>query len=159
MDCSPPGSPVHGILQARILECVTIPFTRVSSRPRDRTQVSRITGRVFTIWATREAHFASRQVLWLDEFLEVGVSGSKGACVCDSERWCGLDEISDDKQDRTTVEDAAASLDVLISSLGFVTGSQGCGGNSSFRRWEVGLRVCRVPADLEHGSVSLRITG
>ena len=57
------------------------------------------------------------------------------------------------------MEDSAASLDVLISSLGFVTVSQGCGGNSSFSRWEVGLRVCRVPADLEHGSVSLRITG
>ena len=114
MGCSPPGSPVHGILQARILECITIPFTRVSSRPRDRTQVSRITGRVFTIWATREAHFASRQVLWLDEFLEVGVSGSKSACICDSERWCGLDEISNNEQNRTTVKDAAPSLDVLM---------------------------------------------
>ena len=40
MDCSPPGSSVHGILQARILECVAIPFSRGSSRPRDRTLVS-----------------------------------------------------------------------------------------------------------------------
>ena len=40
MDCSPPGSPVHGILQARILEWVAIPFSRGSSPPRDRTQVS-----------------------------------------------------------------------------------------------------------------------
>ena len=56
MDCSPPGSSVHGILQARILECVAIPFTRGSSWPRDWTLVSCIAGRFFTIWATREAH-------------------------------------------------------------------------------------------------------
>ena len=37
MDCIPPGSSVHGILQARILEWVAIPFSRASSQPRDRT--------------------------------------------------------------------------------------------------------------------------
>ena len=55
MDSSPPGSSVHGILQARILEWVVISFSRGSSRPRDRTQVSRIRGRRFNLWATREA--------------------------------------------------------------------------------------------------------
>ena len=55
MDCSPPGSSVHGILQARILEWVVISFSRGSSQPRDGTQVSCIAGRFFTIWATREA--------------------------------------------------------------------------------------------------------
>ena len=40
MDSSPPGSSVHGILQARILEWVAIPFSRGSSQPRDQTQVS-----------------------------------------------------------------------------------------------------------------------
>ena len=55
MDCSPPDSSVHGILQARILEWVAIPFSRGSSWPRDWTQVSWITGRFFTIWATKEA--------------------------------------------------------------------------------------------------------
>ena len=50
----PPDSSVHGILQARILEWVAIPFSRGSSQPRDRTQVSHIAGRFFTIWATRE---------------------------------------------------------------------------------------------------------
>ena len=39
MDCSPPGSSVHGILQARILEWVVISFSRVSSQPRDWTWV------------------------------------------------------------------------------------------------------------------------
>ena len=58
MDCSPPGSSVCGILQARILELVAISFSGSSSQPRDRTQVSHIVGRFFTIWATREALFS-----------------------------------------------------------------------------------------------------
>jgi len=48
MDWSPPGSSVHGILRARIPEWVAIPFSRGSSQPRDRTQVSCIAGRLFT---------------------------------------------------------------------------------------------------------------
>ena len=55
IDGSPPGSPVPGIFQAKILEWVAISFSRGSSRPRDRTRVSSIVGRRFTIWATREA--------------------------------------------------------------------------------------------------------
>ena len=55
MDCSPPGSSVRGILQARILEWVAISFSRGSSRPRDWAQVSCIAGRRFNLWATREA--------------------------------------------------------------------------------------------------------
>ena len=54
MDCSLPGCSVHGILQARILEWVAISFSRGSSSPRNRTQVSCTAGRVFTNWATRE---------------------------------------------------------------------------------------------------------
>ena len=42
MDCSPPGSSVHAILQARILQWVVIPFSRGSSQPRNQTYVSRI---------------------------------------------------------------------------------------------------------------------
>ena len=55
MDCSPPGSSVHGILQARVLEWVAMPFSRGSSQLRDRTQVSCIAGDFFTVWAAREA--------------------------------------------------------------------------------------------------------
>ena len=55
MDCSLPCSSVHGIFQARVLEWVTISLSRGSSRPRDRTWVSRVVGRCFTISATREA--------------------------------------------------------------------------------------------------------
>ena len=55
MDCSLPGSAVHGILQARILEWVVVPFSRGSSQSRDQTQVSCFAGRFFTVWDTREA--------------------------------------------------------------------------------------------------------
>ena len=55
MDCSLPGSSLHGILQARVLEWVAIAFSRGSSWPRDRTWVSRIPGRRFNLWATRES--------------------------------------------------------------------------------------------------------
>ena len=56
MEYSPPGSSTRGILQARILEWVAIPFSRGSTHLRDRTQVSRIVSRFFTVWATREAY-------------------------------------------------------------------------------------------------------
>ena len=54
MDCSPPGSSV-GILQARRLKWVAIPFSKGSPQLRDQTQVSHTTGRLFTVWDTREA--------------------------------------------------------------------------------------------------------
>ena len=56
MDCSPPDSSVHWILQEKILEWVAIPFSKGSSQPKDRTHVSYTTGRFFTISAPREAH-------------------------------------------------------------------------------------------------------
>ena len=56
MDCSPPGSSVHGILQATLLEWVAMPSSRGSSWLMDWTQVSCIAGGFFTVWATREAH-------------------------------------------------------------------------------------------------------
>ena len=52
VDCSLPGFSVHGILQARVLEWVAISFSRGSSQHRDWTQVSRIAGRRFNLWAT-----------------------------------------------------------------------------------------------------------
>ena len=55
MDNSLPGSSIHGILQARILEWAATSFSRGSSQPRDQTQVSCIADRRFTIWAPREA--------------------------------------------------------------------------------------------------------
>ena len=55
VDCSPPGSPVQRIFQARILEWITISFSRGSSWTRDRTQVSHIAGRHINLCTTREA--------------------------------------------------------------------------------------------------------
>ena len=56
VDCSQPGSSVHGILQARILERVAISFSRGSSRSWDQTQVSHIAGRRFNLWAMGETN-------------------------------------------------------------------------------------------------------
>ena len=62
MDCSLPGSCVHGILQARILGWIAFPFSRGSSQPRDWTQVSHIVGRFFTVWATRKPQKTLRYI-------------------------------------------------------------------------------------------------
>ena len=59
MDCSPPGSSIYGILQARILEWAAIPFSRGFSWPRDQTWVSHTTGRFFIVWATRKVYIVS----------------------------------------------------------------------------------------------------
>ena len=67
MDCSLPGSSVHGILQGRILEWVAIPFSRGSSWPRDGTQVSCIAGRFFSVCVTRKAHY-NPQSIWRPSF-------------------------------------------------------------------------------------------
>ena len=64
VDCSLPGFSLHRILQARILEWVAIFFSRGSSWPRDRTQVSRIAGRRFNLWGTREA--LNSMNMWLN---------------------------------------------------------------------------------------------
>ena len=56
VDCSLPGSSVHGILQARILEWVATSFSRGSSRHRYRTQVSCIGGTHFNFWATQRKY-------------------------------------------------------------------------------------------------------
>ena len=63
---------VHGILQTRILEWVDFPFSRGSSQPRDRTQVSAIAGRIFTSWATREAKMPKGE----------GLMGRREICNC-----------------------------------------------------------------------------
>ena len=66
-DCSPPGSSVHGILQARILGWVAVFFSRGSSQPRDRTCVSEsaaLEGKFFTTSATWEAHGVAKSWTW-----------------------------------------------------------------------------------------------
>ena len=55
IDCSLPGSSVHGLLQARVLEWVAYPFSSWSLQPRKQNRISCIAGGFFTSWATREA--------------------------------------------------------------------------------------------------------
>ena len=89
MGCSLPGSSLHGILQARVLEWVAISFSRGSSRPRNWTQVSHISGRHFNLRATREAqrrYYANNmkcQKLWVKKGLKTGQcqdNGRSGQC-------------------------------------------------------------------------------
>jgi len=66
IDYSPPGSSVHGILQAWILEWVAISFSKGSSQARDRTQVSCIAGRCFTIyWGSPFSQLAHSKIDFL----------------------------------------------------------------------------------------------
>ena len=74
MDCSLPDSSVHGILQARILEWVAIAFSKGSSQPRDRTEVSLIVGRFFTSRATREAFSNERKKVKLLSHVQLFVT-------------------------------------------------------------------------------------
>ena len=92
MDCSPPGSSVHGIFQARVPERVAISFSMESSPPRDRTWVSLFAGRRFTTCATREALLPFKRVKsmsysrrMLTETLNDKVyilNGEKNVCLC-----------------------------------------------------------------------------
>ena len=64
--CNPVDHTVHGILQATILKWVAFPFSRGSSQPKDRTQVSCIVARFFTNWATREVHWENNIQIYKD---------------------------------------------------------------------------------------------
>ena len=86
IDCSLPGSSVHGISQARILEWVAILFSRGSSQPRDRAHVScvsSVAGGFFTIWATWEAHDIQKFIIitttyWVFRCIKSVYSGAGG---------------------------------------------------------------------------------
>ena len=77
MDCSLPGSSVHGIFQAWILEWVAISFSSRSSQPRDQTQVFHTVGRRFIVWATRELKcliYLFSIIHFLNEFIQVHIT-------------------------------------------------------------------------------------
>ena len=65
IDCSPPGSPVHGILQAKLLQRVAMPSSRESSRPGVKPVSPVLTGKFFTTSATWEAPDLSNESLFL----------------------------------------------------------------------------------------------
>ena len=78
MDCSLSGSSDHGIFQARVLEWIAISFSRGSSQPRNRTRVSRIAGRHFIVWATRESQMKGEDKTLQKQLNEVEI----GMHVC-----------------------------------------------------------------------------
>ena len=83
--CSPPGSSVHGISQARILEWVAISFSRESSRPRNWTWVSCIAGGFFTVWATRD--WITNCIFFLNEITRGHVGAFEMSCTRKKGRW------------------------------------------------------------------------
>ena len=98
MDYSPPGSSIHRVLQARVLEWVAMPFSRGSSSPRDWTWVSCIAGSFFTMWATREASWLAlvcAQVqwsplgIWMKEMKFTACPGPLGSHRLSSDGWPG----------------------------------------------------------------------
>ena len=124
MDCSPPGSSVHAILQARILEWVAISFSSGSFRPRDWTQVSHIAGRCFNLWATREAHM--KCLLLLSHFscvrlcatpLTAAHQASPSMGFSRQEHWSGLPFPSPYKMSRKdkSIETEGTDRTVVIT--------------------------------------------
>ena len=78
--CNSKDYTVNGILQSRILEWISFPFSRGFSQPRDWTQVSCIAGRLFTSWATREAQkYWSR---WLTLFQHIFPTQESNGVSC-----------------------------------------------------------------------------
>ena len=77
MDCSLPCSSDYGIIQAKILEWVAIPFSNATFQPRDQTRVSCIAGRFFTIWATRKAPKTDGSWESLDRMWSTGEGNGK----------------------------------------------------------------------------------
>ena len=86
MGRSLPGSSIHGIFQARVLKWVAISYSRGSSRPRDRTQVSHIVGKCFTVWAKKAPFLIllSNFIAYLSRMFSVESSDSL-CMVC----WAG----------------------------------------------------------------------
>ena len=85
MDCSLPGSSVYGIFQARILEWITISFSRGSCRSRNRTQVFCIAGRLFADWAMKEALLLLPVIkihTYIHTIQNLLGENNRGLCVC-----------------------------------------------------------------------------
>ena len=95
MDCGLRGSSVRGILQARIPEWIAIPFSRGSSQPRDRTPVSCIPGRFFTVWATGKP-CATVGGPWPRWSLETGHMRSLTHMLKQNKRICAEPRIRED---------------------------------------------------------------
>ena len=94
--CNPMDYTVHGILQARILEGVAVPFSSGSSWPRIRTGVSCIAGGFFTSWAT---------ILWISSKMSFELSANSGLCRKRNFGKCSSSEVRM-TQDKSTTDSA-----------------------------------------------------
>ena len=82
MDCSLPGSSVHGIFQAGVLEWIAISFSRRSSQPKDQTWISHTVDRRLTVWATRELDICIKCGKIKCELISTSVVSHIYLCVC-----------------------------------------------------------------------------
>ena len=138
MDCSPSGSSVHGILWARILEWVTIPFSREYSQPRDWTQIYCIAGGFFTIWAIRDEvifymglglYFPGVEWFWIlfnipDGWVHEGINEKMAPkapkCLPDSvSRWCT--RFSEGSKNRKTCDLLLLIGLIIIRFIGLIS--------------------------------------
>ena len=92
MDCSLPGSSVHGIFQAIVLEWIAISFSRGSSQSRDQTRVSRIVDRHFTVCATRDVLNQGKLEAVKQEMARVNIN----ILGISELKWTGMGEFNSD---------------------------------------------------------------
>ena len=114
MDCSLPGSSVHGILRAITLEWVAISVSSGSSPPRNRTRVSCFAGRFFTDWAMRKAldKRLNRLILFIQVLGEVGQLSTQDAQVPNA-RYSGR-RLSQQREKRESTIRNVKSSDPLV---------------------------------------------
>ena len=161
MDCSPPGSSVHGISQARILEWVAISFSRGSSRPRDRIWDFCIAGRFSTTWASREVKGEDKTRARSPTSMSQTVtwnfpSGTDSAqCLCTEPRKAGW-HLRNSAWEQHSYE---VSFRTMCSKKEQETGSSICrwaqwkppaSGKTNMTRnvWEAFLRACKLETPL-----------
>ena len=107
MHCSLPGSSVHGIFQARVLEWVAISFSRGSFQPRDWTRVSRTAGRCFITWTTGDAQGGEHRWMGLDDtcprkFLVTALMGSNSLLTSEAMTLLKFPELNEPPGRRTS---------------------------------------------------------
>ena len=90
VDCRPPGSSVHGISQARVLEWAAISFSRGSSQPRDRTQVSFIPGRCFNPEPPGKPHMPWGNLLIIKKKWSILKPALEYCCIAKSSISCEM---------------------------------------------------------------------
>ena len=111
-----PGSSVHGIFQARVLEWGAISFSRGSSRPRDGTQVSHTVGRRFIVWATREVTMMARGSL--DFFLQLKMTVQWKIPSLHSREQHGLDRLKSSRACWSNLGKIRAPIaDLMVSKI------------------------------------------